>query len=266
MTKRWKEISEKLPGLVEKLRQYFSEHTIQKGEFDTTFKVLAYSGEITNPSSVRALIRNYRSLRREQLEIYPLLSESQGTTKVQARRSFGFPNLRLREYILEDHRDMLDLFRLQLEKRYKGMALVRYPDIAEPRPWILLPEDPEGAWAHEFPYHVSNLISLAHERFLMTPEEQEQSLEKQATEYIQENIHQLQRVVDEDMTNEKLMEIVKDKLRGDKQKLWREDKNQLTLPGFVGEMWSAPKTMEDRAVLEITDKQLVKRGAWRVDD
>jgi hypothetical protein len=204
------------------------------------------------------------------LKIYPLLAKSQASAKINARRAFGFQNQRLKEYILEDHRDMLDLFRLQLEKRFKGMGLVRYPDIAEPKPWVLLPEDPEGAWGDEFPYQVSKLISLAQERFLMFPEEQERVLEREAIEYIEENIHQLVRVAEEELTKEELLESVKNKLREEKRKLWSEDSKQLVLPSFVGQfegdLWREPSTMEDTAVLEIIDQQIVKRGAWRVAD
>jgi hypothetical protein len=231
---------------------------------------MTYSGDISNPSAVRVLIIKYKALRREQLRVHPLLAKTHAAMKVNAHKGFGFERQRLREYVMEDHRDMLDLFRLQLDKRYKGMGLVRFPDIAEPKPWILVPEDPEGAWGEDFPFHVSNLIDLARERFLMSPEEQELALERQAQEYINENIHQLLRVAPEEVTREELLESVKEKLRGDKRQLWTEDNRQMTLPGFVGrfegEMWPEPKTTEDQALLEVVDRSLVERGAWRVDD
>jgi len=270
LLERWDIINARLPILITKLRNHFSDQIIQKQEFDKIFRVLVYSGDIQDPSAVRAVINEYNSLRKEQLRIHPLLAKTHAAMKVNAHRSFGFERQRLKEYMMEDHRDMLDLFRLQLEKRFKGMGLVRFPDIAEPKPWILLPEDPEGAWGDDFPYHVSNLIDLANERFLMSPEEQEEVLEREAQEYIHENIHQLLRVTTEGLTREELLECVKNKLREDKKQLWMEDSRQMTLPGLVGrfegEMWREPKTTEDQALLEVVDRKLVKRGAWRVAD
>jgi hypothetical protein len=270
LLQQWEELNAKLPILVSRLRAHFPDEALQSRDFSIQLRRLMYTGDLKDTDSVKELVRKYNSLRKAQLRIHSLLAKTQGHMKVSARRTFSFENLRLREYVLEDHRDMLDLFRLQLEKRYKGMALVRSPNIAEPKPWILLPEDPEGAWGETFPDHVSNLISLAQERFLMSPEEQEQALERDANEYLAENGHRLLRIADEELTKEKLMQSVKEKLRNEKSKLWKNDAEQLVLPEFVGkfegDLWREPRTVEDMAVLEIGEKQLVKRGAWRVAD
>ena len=193
-------------------------------------------------------------------------------TKVSARKAFGLPHLRAREYLIEDHRDRLDLFRLELERRYMGMAMVRFPSVAEPKPWILLPEDPVAAWGLDFPYQVEELIRLAWLRFLATEKEKEQVLEEEAKKVIADNVTGIIRNVrlrGDKIVFEEILKEVMNRLREEKEKLYRDDKTALVLPGNVGDLgpqFRGPVTREDRAVNQFSDEELIKLGSWRVED
>ena len=264
---QWNNVQRRLPPLLKTLRQHFSDRVIASEAFYTPLKVLAYTGQVT-PSDIdylRTTIKQFRNLRRTQLYIYPILKKTEAPFKLAAREKFGFANLRTREYVIEHHRDLLDLFRFELENRYKGMALVRYPDIAEPKPWILVPEDPVAAWGVDFPDRVGELIELATERFLLEEDEKEILLDQEAREFIQENVPNFLRSGD---NPERLLEQIKAKIREDKTKLYHDDNKALSLNGNVGNLdaYKRPITREDKAIYERSDKELVKRGAWRVED
>jgi hypothetical protein len=262
---QWDDIQRRLPPLIESLRQHFSDRVIQNQAFHAPLKILEYTNQIPDPDALRKTIKSFRSLRNTQLSIYPILRKTQAPFKLAARQQFGFSNLRTREYAIEHQRDLLDLFRFELEKRYRGMALVRYPDISEPKPWILVPDDPVGAWGHEFAYRVNSLIDLARERFLMTTEEKDELLDLQAREIIEENEPALLR---KGSIDEGLLWHVKNTLQEQKRKLYHDDTSALSMSGNVGDLesYKVPVSREDKAVYEHSDKELVKRGAWRVED
>jgi hypothetical protein len=267
---RWREIEKRLPGVIDELRQHFSDRIIRKEAFEGPLRILAYTGEIKNVDGMRKTIKSYRSMRRSQLFLRPILAKSQAPLKVAAREAFGFEHSRLREFKIEHMRDGLDLFRLELEKRYMGMANVRYPSITEPKPWILVPDDPVAAWGPDFPYKVAELINLARIRFMITPEEKEMVLEAEARAFTAENSQRLlQKQRRTDFNPEDILEQIKDHLRQDKMRRFHDDERSLFLTDNVGELgaqFGSPKTRDDMAVYETSDRQLVKRGAWRVAD
>lgn len=272
LLERWQHVELGLPTLLGELRKYFSERIIQKEAFEGPLRILAYTGEIKDVKTMRQVIKSYRSLRRSQLFLHPILSKTQAPLKVEARKTFGYNHTRLRELTIEHMRDRLDLVRMEMEKRYMGMANVRYPNITEPKPWILVPEDPVAAWGLDFPYKVAELINLARIRFMMTPEEKEKSLEQEAKIFVAENSQDLvrtQRRMGKKVDPEEILEQVKNHLRDDKRKRFHDDETALFILEAVGQLGSqfgSPKTREDMAVYEASDRQLVKGGAWRVAD
>jgi len=266
---RWNEVEKEIPALVKTLQEHFSDQVIQKEEFRRPLKALKAAGVVENIDQLRQTIQSYRSLRREQLFLYPILKKTEAPLKVSAHSNFDLSQLQTREYVLEHHRDRLDLFRLELEKRFRGMALVRHPDIAEPKPWILMPEDPIASWGADFSERTEELIRLARYRFLLTEEEKEVEMDREAREALQEGFSGIRRMQGR-IDIEKTLQQVKAQLRQDKARMFRNDRQQLYLPGNVGELGPQfsknPITREDLAVYETSDRQLVKSGAWRVAD
>ena len=269
---QWNQAQEELPKLLTSLRKYFSDQIIAKNAFKKPLQILTYTGDIKDPEAVQKMVESYQSLLKARKFLYSILQETQTLTKVSARKAFGLPHLRAREYLIEDHRDRLDLFRLELEKRYMGMAMVRFPRVAEPKPWILLPEDPAAVWGLDFPYQVGELIRLARLRFLATEKEKEEALEEEARKVIEDNVTAIIRNVrlrGDEVVFEEILKEVMSRIREEKEGLFRDDKTALVLPGNVGDLgpeFRAPVTREDRAVNQFSDGELVKLGAWRVED
>ena len=269
---QYTQIQHDLPHLLATLRKYFSDHILDQMDFGLPLEILTYTGEVEDPDALRKTINAYIAARKLQRELYPILQESHALIKVAAHKAFGLPHLRAREYLIEDHRDRLDLFRLELEKRYMGMAMVRYPDIREPRPWILIPEDPVAAWGGDFPYRVDELIKLAQIRFLATTEEKGKALEEEAKNVIEDDVEGIvQEMVKngEEVDFESLLEDIMWALWEKKTKMYHDDEKALSLPGIVGDPgpeFREPVTIEDHVVNQITDQELVKLGSWRVED
>jgi hypothetical protein len=272
LLQRWEQVETRLPTLLHALRKHFSERIIQKEAFDGPLRILAYTGEIKDVKAMRQVIKSYRSLRRSQVFLHPILSKTQAPLKVEARKAFGTSHIRLRELTIEHMRDILDLIRMEMEKRYMGMANVRYPSITEPKPWILLPEDPVAAWGPDFQYKVDELIKLARIRFMSTPEEKEKTIEQEARAFIAENSHGLVRTyrrTGNKVDAEELLEQVKNHLRDDKRKRFHDDETTLFIVDAVGQLgpqFRSPKTRDDMAVYQGSDRHLVEGGAWRVAD
>ena len=269
---QWNQAQEELPKLLTSLRKYFSDQIIAKNAFRKPLQILMSTGDIKDPEAVQNTIDSYRTLLKARKFLQPILQETQTLTKVSARKAFGLPHLRAREYLIEDHRDRLDLFRLELEKRYMGMAMVRFPSVAEPKPWILLPDDPVAAWGLDFPYQVGELIRLARLRFLATDQEKEEALEEAAKDIIEDNVAGIVQNIRSrggKVVFEEILKEVMSRLREEKERLYHDDKIALVLPGNVGELgpeFRAPVTREDRAVNQFSDEELVKLGAWRVEE
>ena len=269
---QWNQAQEELPKLLTSLRKYFSDPVIAKKAFQKPLQILKYTGEIKDPEAVQKTIESYRSLLKARKFLHKILEETQASTKVSARKAFGLPHLRAREYLIEDHRDRLDLFRLELERRYMGMAMVRFPSVAEPKPWILLPEDPVAAWGLDFPYQVGELIRLARLRFLATEKEKEEVLEEEAKNVIGDNVTgiiQNVRLRGDKVVFEDILKEVMSRLREEKERLYVDDNTALVLPGNLGDLgpeFRAPVTREDRAVNQFSEEELVKLCAWRVED
>ena len=105
---------------------------------------------------------------------------------------------------------------------------------------------------------------------MMTPEEKEMVLESEAQSFMAENFQRLLRTQGRSNFNpEAILEQVKDHLRQDKRKRFHDDEKSLFLTEDVGELgaqFGSPKTRDDMAVYETSDRQMVKRGAWRVAD
>ena len=261
-----------LPALLTTLRKYFSDRIISKEAFHKPLQILAYTGEVKDVDSLRQTIKLYRSLRRSQVSLQPVLEETKAMEKVEAHKAFGLPQLRAREYLIENHRDRLDLFRLELERRYMGMGMVRFPSVAESKPWILVPEDPVGVWGMDFPYRVAELIRLARIRFSLSEEEKEIVLHEEAKKLIKENVEGILQKVEErgDTVNpQDILNEVMAQLRREKERLYHDDKTTLVLPGNVGDLgpeFRAPITTEDKAINQFSDQELVKLGSWRVED
>jgi hypothetical protein len=268
---KWEEIQSHLPGLLLALRKHFPERVIMNETFRTPLKTMAATGKIKDVQQVRQLIERFRSLRRSQLFLHPILSQTRVTLKNEAQKAFGVDNLRRREYVIEHHRDRLDLVRFELEKRYMGMGRVAFPERVEARPWVLLPEDPVGAWGQDFPYRVGQLIRLAQVRFLATEEEKEMVLEQEAKGVIEDNTSQIaQNARILGITDaEGVLKAVKDQLRVETERLYQNDRITLALPGNVGDLgpeFRSPVTREDKAAYQVTDQKLIPLGSWRVDD
>jgi hypothetical protein len=203
--------------------------------------------------------------------------------KYLAEKEFGLGRMKMREYVIEDHRDRLDLFRLELERRYKGMAMVKFPDETTRKPWILVPEDPIGAWGQDLQYRIGELVDLAIHRFLSTNEEKEMYYKREADKYMEakgQKLH-LANILDGDdpldfkdtdgkVAEKELYEDVVDSVRAEKQRMFHQDEFSIGLPGKLGqlgeEFLEMPGTREDVAALQATDMELVELGSWRVDD
>jgi hypothetical protein len=269
---QWDQAQEELPKLLTSLRKYFSDSVIAKRAFHKPLRILTYTGEIKDPEAVQKTIESYRSLLKARKFLHKILEETQALTKLSARKAFGLPHLRAREYLIEDHRDRLDLFRLELERRYMGMAMVRFPSVAEPKPWILLPEDPVAAWGVDFPYKVGELIRLAQLRFLATDKEKDEALEEEAKTVIGDNatgIIQNVKSRGDKVVFEEILKEVMSRLREEKERLYVDDNTALVLPGNLGDLgpeFRAPVTREDRAINQFSEEELVKLCAWRVED
>ena len=269
---QWNQAQEELPKLLTSLRKHFSDQIIAKNAFRKPLQILTYTGDIKDPEAVQKTIESYQTLLKAREFLLPILQETQTLAKISARKAFGLPHLRAREYLIEDHRDRLDLFRLELERRYMGMAMVRFPSVAEPKPWILLPEDPVAAWGLDFPYQVGELIRLARLRFLATEKEKEEALEEEAKNVIEDNVTAIIRNVRSrggKVVFEEILKKVMSRLREGKERLYHDDKTTLVLPGNVGDLgplFREPVTREDRAVNQFSDEELVKLGSWRVED
>jgi hypothetical protein len=270
---RWNQAQTELPGLLATLRKYFSDRIIAKEAFHQPLQILAYTGEVQDVAALRQTIKSYRSLRRSQISLQSILEETHAMEKVAAHKYFGIPHLKAREYLIEDHRDRLDLFRLELEKRYMGMAMVRFPSVADPKPWILVPEDPVGSWGVDFPYRVEELIRLARIRFLLFEEEKEMVLREEARKVIEDDVDEILENFGEEegdsVNAEGILKDVMGQLREERERLYRNDKTALVLPGNMGDFgpeFRKAVTMEDKAIYQISDQELVKQGAWRVED
>jgi hypothetical protein len=272
MCRQWGEIQRRLPLLVKNLRRHFSEQVIQSQGFSGPFKKLANNNEIPNVTVLANQIKEFKRLRDRQLHIYPLMVKTAAPIKLAANEKFRYGKLRHREEVIERDRDQLDLFRFELESRFKGMAMVMFPTRKILRPFILVPEDPVGAWGEDFPYRVGELIELGRERFLLGSAEKEELLEQQAREVFAENAGTLlwaQNVATQKRDKDEVLAQVKEKLREDKEKLYRRDTRTLSLNGQIGlssSTYKLPWTREGQAVYDHTNKSLVKRGSWRVED
>jgi len=145
-------------------------------------------------------------------------------------------------------------------------------DISGSTPWILLPEDPVGAWADDFPYEVDKLIQLANRRFLMTPEEKESVLEMEAMERLKARDRAIRREFQnsgQEFEQRAVIELFKDQFREEKQQLWWDDHIGLQIPfhvGGVASLSNPPKTREDIAAYRLAERNLQARSAWRVED
>jgi hypothetical protein len=197
------------------------------------------------------------------------LEKTHALEKVLAHKAFGLPHLKAKEYLIENHRDRLDLFRLELERRYMGMGMVRFPSVADAKPWILVPEDPLGAWGMDFSHRIDELIRLARIRFLFTEKEKEIVLAEEARKLIEDDVEEILARMGENVDPERILQEVMRELRKQKAPLYRDDKTILVLPGNIGDLgpeFRAPITTEDKAVNQFSDQELVKLGSWRVED
>ena len=274
---QWKDVQRNLPPLVEELRQYFSEQTIQKETFSKPLQVLAYTGEIKDVDSMLQKIKLFRKLRRARDFLLPILEKTQPAAKLAAEKEFGIEKLRSREYVIERYRDHLDQARRNLEERYMGMGIVTYPESVD-RPWVLLPPDPVAAWGQDFAYRVEKLIRAAKIRFLSTYDEQEMAIEQEAKEIISESPQkialQAQRLLGGNVTAQDVVNKVKDELRAKKARLYKNDLNRISLASHsstdfwaqLDDLFKTPMTREEKAVYHITEQELVANGAWRVED
>lgn len=152
-----------------------------------------------------------------------------------------------------------------------GMGLVRFPEDAESKPWILLPEDPLAVWGQDFAHRIGELIRLAQIRFMLTEEEKEIVLEAEARTILEDNLNTISNdlLASENVSGEDLFRQIVDELRQRKVVLYHDDDIPLSLSGMLGDLgpgFRAPITKEDKAVYQINDEKLVEKMAWRVED
>jgi len=84
---RWNQVQTELPPLVKQLQNHFSDRVIQKEAFDKPLKILEFIGEVEDPDGLRKTIKKYRSLRRAQLFLYPILKKTQAPLKLAAHNT-----------------------------------------------------------------------------------------------------------------------------------------------------------------------------------
>jgi len=262
---RWTQIQSQLPYLVTELQKYFTNEVIKTEAFKERFQVL--KSTLPDPEPLRDTIRKYQELRRSQLFLFPILKNTQAPLKLAAQSHFGYSTLESRERVLEQNREKLDVFRYDLERRFKGMALVKTSEVMEPKPWILMPENPVDAWGVTLPDRTDELIRLALYRFLLSEEEKEVELERESRELVHESLPGLRRMQGK-VDIEETVTQVKEQLREEKARMFEIDSHPLTLPDTIGELgeFKDPITKEDIAVYETSDRQLAESGAWRVAD
>ena len=276
------------------LQRHFSQEEIDSVEFEERYRDLRRWNMVEDVDALDKAIKIWRSYKEAQEECMLFLGKTNGMAKYYAEKGFGLGRMKMREYIIEDHRDRLDLFRMELDRRYKGMAMVQFGDAATKRPWVLVPEDPIGAWGHDFPYRIEELVCLARRRFLMTEDEKEFELKQDAAEYIMENSTGMMKMFMAKRTEGNLEEVVErlkrgdtlddllrvdenaefneivDAVRDEKEGLFHQDEFPIVLPGNLGtlgpEFSEKPVTRDDYAALQVTDEELVQLGSWRVED
>ena len=276
-----KDINGETPFMI--LRRHFSPAEIDAVKFEERFRDLRRWEMVKDVEAVEKAMNLWRKYKKAREECVLFLEKTNGMAKYLAEKEFGLGRMKMREYVIEDHRDRLDLFRLELERRYKGMAMVQFPDTATQKPWILVPEDPVGAWGQDFPYRIGELVDLAIQRFLSTEEEKEMYFKREADQYMEKDGQRLRltqlwesgdapdpETFDEEVAMKELHEKILDIVRADKQRLFHQDEFPIVLPGKLGilgeEFMEKPVTREDVAALQATDTELVELGSWRVDD
>lgn len=240
-------------------------------KFEERFRDLRRYEMVEDVEAVEQAMKIWRRYKKAKEECMLFLEKTNGMAKHLAEKEFGLGKMKMREYVIEDHRDRLDLFRLELERRYKGMAMVQFPDTMTLKPWVLVPEDPVGTWGQDTPERIADLIDLAKVRFLATKEEKEEWLQGEAQRFIDEDITEVGRyILAGGKVDGKFVEHVADQLRPEKEKLFHQDEFRIMLPenlGTLGPDFSEkPVTREDVAALQATDEELVKLGSWRVED
>src|SRR5271169_4292751 len=167
------------------LQRHFSPAEIESVKFEERFRDLRRYDMVEDVEAVEQAMKIWRRYKEAKEECMLFLEKTNGMAKHLAEKEFGLGRMKMREYVIEDHRDRLDLFRLELERRYKGMAMVKFPDETTQKPWILVPEDPIGAWGQDFSYRIGELVDLATQRFLSTNEEKEIFYKREADKYME---------------------------------------------------------------------------------
>jgi hypothetical protein len=276
-----KDINGETPFMI--LRRHFSPAEIDAVKFEERFRDLRRWEMVENVEALETAMKIWRKYKKAQEECMLFLGKTNGMAKYLAEKEFGLGRMKMREYVIEDHRDRLDLFRLELERRYKGMAMVKFPDETTRKPWILVPEDPIGAWGQDLQYRIGELVELAIHRFLSTNEEKEMYYKREADKYMETKGQKLHlanilegddpldfKDTDGEVAEKELYEGVVDSVRAEKQRLFHQDEFSIGLPGKLGqlgeEFLEKPVTREDVAALQATDMELVELGSWRVDD
>ena len=289
----WEEgLQARLSKTVRRLRRYFSNQAVKRGDFKgaNVIKIaLQKQGHPREANRLFPLIQRFRELRSAQFRLYPMLKATDAFAKEFAREEFSLTHLTSKEMLIENQRDQFDEVRMLLEKRYKGMGLVKSygqeeikqgeavqviqsEDTVGAQPWVLVPEDPVGVWADSFPDEVDKLIQLANRRFLMDEEESADELEIEAMEMLEDRRHEIRRQLaesGEEFSERDIIESLKGQLKSEQQRLWSGDDIGIKIPYYVGarmDAFSTPKTREDIAAYRLAERSLKARSAWRVED
>lgn len=253
------------------LQRHFSHAEIESAKFEERFRDLRRYEMVEDVDAVEQAMKIWRRYKKAQEECMIFLEKTNGMAKHHAEKAFGLGRMKMREFVIEDHRDRLDLFRLELERRYKGMAMVQFPDTKTLRPWVLVPEDPVGAWGQDCTEKIADLIELANVRFLATKKEKEMWLLQEAAKFMDEDLKDIDRFALAGVSSDKpLIEQIAGEVRREKDRMFHQDEFTIVLPGNLGTLGpdfsENPVTREDMAALQATDEELVKLGSWRVED